>query len=174
MSTTAAVNNNSAPIVRAIPPIDSTIPRDDSITSSIIAEDFKDEDDDIDESEMANAAVAVEAELGVQHPSRRGKSVSDHSHMHYVIKCQSKSNPMFTLNDAISCNRAHIESLAEEPYCKNTRGRVKKCQCLSIFKTNPEFINPVLVSLTQWHQTKWFRTRDRLRDTTVLRGPQLV
>jgi len=153
MSTTAAVNNNSAPIVRAIPPIDSTIPRDDdSITSSIIAEDFEDEDDDIDESEMANAAVAVEAELGVQHPSRRGKSASDHSHMHYVIKRQSKSNQKFTLNDAISCNRAHIESLAEEPYCKNTRGRVKKCQCLSIFNTNPEFINPVLVSLTQWHQ----------------------
>jgi hypothetical protein len=111
--------------------------------SSYLASDYSSEEDEEDVEDQDRAVS--------EPPKKRGKKSAVHSHMFNVMKRQSKKKPVVSLRSACTELLNYLESLGQESKCKRIIGSGPlSCNCLSILKDNPTFMEAIGGFLLKW------------------------
>ena len=123
---------------------------DSSVGSSVLAGDLEEEDqlfdveEDYNEGENGNVEGAdvqdgYEEFAGAAQENPRRLKAAKHKKTFTKLKRQSKKNPKVTIEQASEELCQYITDAASKP-CVNVRHKVKKCRCLSILASHPEYL----------------------------------
>lgn len=110
---------------------------------------------------MTSSALAENSESDNDEDAPATNKRGGHSSLFHQLKRQSKKSPKCTHEQAVKALTDHLDNISSL-YCKTTRGRTKKCTCLSILK-DTQNRDAVVAYLSDWEgQSKLDRDQSLL------------